>query len=255
MNNKVKGSAALFVARVFSGLNVNAMGYLLPLWIAPMSCVTIRLVFGAVIFWLVSIFSKPESVTLGDKLKLLALGAFGIFGYMSLYALSISYTTPVKFAIFNAMQPLWVMVVSAVLYNKSIEGRKLTGLAIGFAGALLCILSQPLMGKASDTHIGNILAVLSSVIYSVYLVLSARFVSHIASVTILKYTFTAAAVVALIVSYFTGFDARLFNDGIHYTPLLLLLYVLLFPTVLTYFLIPVHKARIFTRHKFKFFTV
>ncbi|MBO7273134.1 MAG: EamA/RhaT family transporter, partial [Bacteroidaceae bacterium] len=93
MNNKVKGSAALFVARVFSGLNVNAMGYLLPLWIAPMSCVTIRLVFGAVIFWLVSIFSKPESVTLGDKLKLLALGAFGIFGYMSLYALSISYTT------------------------------------------------------------------------------------------------------------------------------------------------------------------
>ena len=56
---------------------------------------------------------------------------------------------------------------------------------------------------------------------------------------ILKYTFTAAAVVALIVSYFTGFDARLFNDGIHYTPLLLLLYVLLFPTVLTYFLIPV----------------
>jgi drug/metabolite transporter (DMT)-like permease len=215
------------------------MGYLLPLWIAPMSCVTIRLVFGAVIFWLVSIFSKPESVTLGDKLKLLALGAFGIFGYMSLYALSISYTTPVKFAIFNAMQPLWVMVVSAVLYNKSIEGRKLTGLAIGFAGALLCILSQPLMGKASDTHIGNILAVLSSVIYSVYLVLSARFVSHIASVTILKYTFTAAAAVALIVSYFTGFDARLFNDGIHYTPLLLLLYVLLFPTVLTYFLIPV----------------
>ena len=239
MNNKVKGSAALFVARVFSGLNVNAMGYLLPLWIAPMSCVTIRLVFGAVIFWLVSIFSKPESVTLGDKLKLLALGAFGIFGYMSLYALSISYTTPVKFAIFNAMQPLWVMVVSAVLYNKSIEGRKLTGLAIGFAGALLCILSQPFTGKASDTHIGNIFAVLSSVIYSVYLVLSARFVSHIASVTILKYTFTAAAVVALIVSYFTGFDARLFNDGIHYTPLLLLLYVLLFPTVLTYFLIPV----------------
>lgn len=239
MNNKVKGSVALFVARTFSGLNVNAMGYLLPLWIAPMECVTIRLVFGAVVFWIVSIFTKPEPVTLGDKLKLLTLGAFGIFGYMSLYALSISYTTPVKFAIFNAMQPLWVMVVSAVLYNKSIEGRKLTGLAIGFAGALLCILSQPFTGEATDTHIGNILAVLSSVIYSVYLVLSARFVSHISSVTILKYTFTAAAVVALIVSSFTGFDVRLFNDGIHYTPLLLLLYVLLFPTVLTYFLIPV----------------
>lgn len=239
MNNKVKGSAALFVARVFSGLNVNAMGYLLPVWIAPMGCVTIRLVFGSAVFWIISIFSKPENITHGDRLKLLALGAFGIFGYMSLYALSISYTTPVNFAIFNAMQPLWVVVVSALFYQKNIEGRKLMGLAVGFAGALLCILSEPFTGRASDAHIGNLLAVLSSVIYSVYLVLSARFVSHIASVTILKYTFTAAAVVALVVSYFTGFDAPIFKEGAHYVPLLVLLFVLVFPTVITYFLIPV----------------
>lgn len=239
MNNKVKGSVALFVARTFSGLNVNAMGYLLPVWIAPMGCVTIRLVFGSILFWIVSIFSKPENVTLADKLKLLALGAFGIFGYMSLYALSISYTTPVNFAIFNAMQPMWVVVVSALLYRKSIEGRKLTGLAVGFAGALLCILSEPFTGKVSDTHIGNFLAVLSSIIYSIYLVLSAKFVTHIASVTILKYTFTAAAVVALVVSYFTGFEAPLFKDEAHYIPLLVLLFVLIFPTVITYFLIPI----------------
>ena len=239
MNNKVKGSAALFVARVFSGLNVNAMGYLLPVWIAPIGCVTVRLVFGAVVFWAVSIFAKPETVTLADKLKLLALGAFGIYGYMSLYALSISYTTPVNFAIFNAMQPLWVMVVSALLFHKSIEGRKLTGLAIGFAGALLCILSGPLTGKASDTHLGNMLAVLSSIIYSVYLVLSSRFVSHIASVTILKYTFTSAAIVAVVISLLVGFDAPMFEEEMHYTPLLVLLFVLVFPTVITYFLIPV----------------
>ena len=239
MNNKVKGSVALFVARTFSGLNVNAMGYLLPVWIAPMGCVTVRLVFGTVVFWVISIFSKPEDVTWNDKLKLLALGAFGIFGYMSLYALSISYTTPVNFAIFNAMQPLWVVVVSALLYHRSIEGRKLTGLAIGFAGALLCILSEPMKGTASDVHLGNFLAVLSSIIYSVYLVLSARFVGHISTVTILKYTLTAAAFVALVVSYFIGFDAPVFKDEAHYTPLLVLLYVLVFPTVITYFLIPV----------------
>lgn len=239
MRNKAKGSLALFVARVFSGLNVNAMSYLLPLWIAPLGCVTVRLVFGAVVFWIVSIFSKPDNVSWNDKLKLMALGAFGIFGYMSLYALSISYTTPVNFAIFNAMQPMWVVVVSAVLYRKSIEGRKLMGLAVGFAGALLCILSEPVAGKAVDAHLGNILAILSSVIYSVYLVLSAKFVGHISSVIILRYTFTAAAIVALVVSYFTGFEAPIFSDEAHYKPLLVLLYVLVFPTVLTYFLVPV----------------
>ena len=69
--------------------------------------------------------------------------------------------------------------------------------------------------------------------------LSSKFVARIASVTILKYTFTAAAVVALVVSLFVGFDAPVFEDEIHYTPLLVLLFVLLFPTVVTYFLIPI----------------
>ena len=105
MRGTIKGALALFVARVFSGLNVNALGYLLPVWIAPLACVTLRLTFGAAVFWLVSIFVKPENVRWGDKVKMVFLGAVGIFGYMSLYAISLSYTTPVNFAIFNAMQP------------------------------------------------------------------------------------------------------------------------------------------------------
>lgn len=238
MNNKAKGSVSLFIARVFSGLNVNAMGYLLPFWIAPVSCVTVRLLFGTIVFWVVSIFSKPEVVSRDDKLKLILLGAFGIFGYMSFYALSINYTTPVNFAIFNAMQPLWVVVVSAVMYRESIEGRKLFGLAVGFAGAMLCILSEPPAGSAKDTQLGNMLAILASVIYSIYLVLSGRLVGRYSSVTILRYTFTSAAVVALAVTAVTGFDAPMFKDE-HPLPFLVLLYVLLFPTVITYFLIPV----------------
>ena len=149
MNNYTKGSLALFVARIFSGLNVNVLGYLLPLWIAPLACVTLRLLFGSAVFLIVGIYTKPENIALGDKLKLVALGAFGIFGYMSLYALSLSYTTPVNFAIFNAMQPLWVVIVSAVIYRESVDYRKLLGLALGFAGALLCILSEP-SGRAAS---------------------------------------------------------------------------------------------------------
>lgn len=239
MDVKSKGVLALLAARTLSGLNVNAMSYLLPLWIAPLGCVTLRLVFGAMIFWVVSIFSKPETVTIKDVLLMVALGALGIFGYMSLYSLSISLTTPVNFAIFNAMQPLWVIVVSAVIYHESISGHKLFGLAMGFAGAMLCILSEPAAGTASNPQLGNMLAVLSSVIYSIYLVLSSKLVKRLSSVTILKYTFSAAAAVALAVSYFTGFEAPLFEGGVHVAPLLVLLFILVFPTVITYFLIPV----------------
>ncbi len=239
MNGYAKGSLALLVARTFSGLNVNAMGYLLPVWIAPLGCVTLRLCFGAAVFWLVSIFGKPENVSRSDKLKLIALGSLGIFGYMSLYALSISYTTPVNFAIFNAMQPLWVVVASALIYHESIGGKKLFGLAVGFSGAMLCILSEPGAGLATNSQLGNMLAIGASVIYSVYLVFSARLVGHLSSVTILRYTFSSAAVVALLAASFFGFEAPMFSGSLHWKPFAVLSFVLLFPTVITYFLIPV----------------
>ena len=239
MDGYKKGSVALLAARVFSGLNVNALGYLLPLWIAPLSCVSVRLVFGAVVFWMVSMFIKPESVPVKYAWRMVLMGALGIFGYMSLYALSISYTTPVNFAIFNAMQPLWVVIVSAAVYHESVDSRRLLGLAVGFSGALLCILSEPSKDIASNSMLGNILAVAASVIYAVYLVLSGRMVGRFSSVTILRYTFTSAACMSLIFTLFTGFSAPLLVGGVHWKPLLILLFVLLFPTVATYFLIPI----------------
>lgn len=239
MNNYTKGSLSLFSARVLSGLNVNAMGYLLPLWIAPVGCVTLRLVFGALVFWIVGIFAKPESVALKDKLKLFLLGGGGIFGYMSLYAVSLSHTTPVSFAIFNAMQPMWVVIASAVIFKESIDARKLMGIAIGFAGAMLCILSEPNHAVADNPLFGNVLSIAASIIYAVYLVFSARMVGHLSRMTILRYTFLSAAVVALLFTWIFGFSAPLFEGGIKVKPLLVLAFVLIFPTVITYFLIPV----------------
>lgn len=239
MNNYTKGSLSLFTARVLSGLNVNAMGYLLPLWIAPISSVTLRLVFGAVVFWIVGIFAKPETVTLKDKMKLMLLGGAGIFGYMSLYAVSLSHTTPVSFAIFNAMQPLWVVVASAVIFHEGIDARKLMGIAVGFAGAMLCILAEPNRAVADKPLLGNMLSIAASIIYAVYLVFSARMVGHLSRMTILRYTFLSAAVVALLFTWIFGFSAPMFEGGIKTKPLLVLAFVLVFPTVITYFLIPI----------------
>ena len=239
MNNYTKGSLSLFTARVLSGLNVNAMGYLLPLWIAPISSVTLRLVFGAVVFWIVGIFAKPETVTLKDKMKLMLLGGAGIFGYMSLYAVSLSHTTPVSFAIFNAMQPLWVVVASAVIFQEGIDARKLMGIAVGFAGAMLCILAEPNRAVADKPLLGNMLSIAASIIYAVYLVFSARMVGHLSRMTILRYTFLSAAVVALLFTWIFGFSAPMFEGGIKTKPLLVLAFVLVFPTVITYFLIPI----------------
>ena len=54
MTNKIQeANLAMVVSKTFSGLNVNALRYLLPLWIAPLTGVTFRCVFAAVSYWLI----------------------------------------------------------------------------------------------------------------------------------------------------------------------------------------------------------
>ena len=97
MNKQVEANLSMVVSKALGGLNMNALKYLLPLWIAPVTGVTFRLVFGAAAFWLIDIFCKPENSTTRQKWQLFMLGALGIYGYMFFYLLGIS--RPLRFPV------------------------------------------------------------------------------------------------------------------------------------------------------------
>ena len=60
-NKKTEANLSMIVSKTFSGLNANALKYLLPLWIAPLTGVMFRCVFAAIVFWIISIFWKQGS--------------------------------------------------------------------------------------------------------------------------------------------------------------------------------------------------
>ena len=49
-NKKTEANLSMIVSKTFSGLNANALKYLLPLWIAPLTGVMFRCVFAAIVF-------------------------------------------------------------------------------------------------------------------------------------------------------------------------------------------------------------
>lgn len=106
-------------------------------------------------------------------------------------------------------------------------------------GALVCILTQQSDDLASDAFTGNMLCLFSSVVYAVYLVASQRILSAVGPVTMLKYTFSGAAFSGIIVSLITGFDAPVLSMPFHWLPFAVLMFVLIFPTTLSYMLLPV----------------
>lgn len=240
MKNKVaEANLGMIVSKIFNGLNMNVLKYLLPLWLSPLTGVTLRCTFAALAFWIIGLFTKPETSTTKEKISLFLLGAIAIYGFMFFYLVGLSKTTPVSSSIFSSLQPIWVFILSVYMFGEKITKMKVTGILIGLGGALLCILTQKSNDLASDPLTGNLLCLCSSVAYAFYLVGSKKLINNVGMMTMLRYTFSGAAVSALIVTAFTGFEAPVFASPIHWKPMLALVFVLIFPTVISYLLIPV----------------
>ena len=215
-NKKLEANLYMAISKVFSGLNMNALKYLLPLWMSPLTGATIRCTFAAVAFWIIGWFAPPEEKTSRkDKWLLFLLGALGLYGFMFLYLIMIFF------------------------YHEKATGSKIVGISIALVGALVCILTQRSDDLASDAFVGNMLCLSSSVVYAIYLVMSKRILSAVGPITMLKYTFSGSAVSGLIVSMITGFDAPVFSLPFHWLPFAVLMFVLIFPTTISYMLLPI----------------
>lgn len=78
MKNKiVEANICMVISKGFSGLNMNALKYLLPFWISPFTGVALRCVFAAVAFWIISFFVPSEHSTGKQKVQIFLLGALG----------------------------------------------------------------------------------------------------------------------------------------------------------------------------------
>lgn len=239
-NKKLEANLYMAISKVFSGLNMNALKYLLPLWMSPLTGATIRCTFAAVAFWIIGWFAPPEEKTSRkDKWLLFLLGALGLYGFMFLYLIGLSKTTPVSSSIFTSLQPIWVFLIMIFFYHEKATGSKIVGISIALVGALVCILTQRSDDLASDAFVGNMLCLSSSVVYAIYLVMSKRILSAVGPITMLKYTFSGSAVSGLIVSMITGFDAPVFSLPFHWLPFAVLMFVLIFPTTISYMLLPI----------------
>lgn len=237
-NGRLKGNLEMFCAKVFSGLNENALRYLLPRWMGAYTGVALRLGFGTLFFWVWGLFTRHqgEQSSLRDRLTLLFVGMIFVFGYMWTLLEGLTYTTPISSSIFISLQPVWVYIICLCIGTEKLSAGKVSGIIIGFAGALLCVLTQHSGAVASDPLKGNLFCLGSSVLFASYLVIEKRYLRRLSSATVSKWTFLGGLIPAIIVVCFTGWDARVLTQSLFSTPMLVLLFVLIFPTSVSYLL-------------------
>lgn len=228
----------MFVAKTFSGLNQNALRYLLPTWMSPQTGVVFRLGFGTLFFAIFEFFvrKKFRRPTWKEVGLLFAAGLIFVFGYMWTLLEGLSYTTPISSSIFISLQPVFVFIICLIIKTEKATWKKITGMLLGFGGALLCVLTQHSSAVASDPFKGNMFCLIGALLYSCYLVTEKRYIPSLGSAMVSGITFFGGAVGSIVLICFTGWDARVLHENFFSTPFLVLLFILIFPTSLSYLL-------------------
>lgn len=226
------------LSKLFSGLNENALKYLLPQYMSAYSGVVLRLSAGTLLFWIYGLVKRRTAppISMRDRALLFLAGAVLVFGYMFTLLAGLSYTTPISSSIFISLEPVWVFIICLILRTERISTGKVAGIVLGFAGALLIIMSQKSGGVATDPIKGNMLCLASSVFFALYLVVEKKFLKRLSNAQVSKWTFFGGGVSAAVAVLFVGWDAPVLDMSLLSVPMLVLAFVLIFPTFLGYLL-------------------
>ncbi|MBD5626156.1 MAG: DMT family transporter [Desulfovibrio sp.] len=240
MSKKVTGNVAMAFSKICSGLNQNALRYLQPVWMDAVSGVFLRLAFAGTSFWLIGLFTKkPANVRWKDRLALLFMGMVLVYGYMLGLLLALTYSTPVSSSLIICTEPVWVLLMAAWFFHRPITKSKVLGIALGMAGCLVCILTQKSDAVATDPLFGNLCGLGGAIFYSIYLVASKGLLRRVDNITFNKWIFLGGAIAASAGVAIHGLDAPVLSQGLLSLPMLVLLFVLVFPSTVSYLLVAV----------------
>lgn len=234
----LKANLAIFFAELFNALNVNAQKYLLPEWSSPFAMLLIRAAFGSILFWIISLFMSPKKVEKQDLFLLLGGGAVSLTAYMTFYLLGVMKSSPVDSSLIMSTMPLVVLILAIIFFHEHLTKLKGLGMVIGIAGTLMIILLQTSSKGISNTLIGNVFCLFSAVSYGFYLIVNKMLTKKYDGITMLKWMFTGAFILSVPLTFIFGWELPMLQHPIQWKPVGIMIFVLLFPTGLTYFLIP-----------------
>lgn len=181
--------------------------------LSPLVVTELRIGGAMLLFWLASLFTKPERVAPKDMLKLFGASLLAIIFNQGSFIFGVSLTSPVNASIITTSMPLLAMILAAIFLKEPISGRKVMGIATGACGALLLILGGVPAGSTTATtgsaHIwGDLLVLTAQLSYALYFVLFKNFASRYSPVTMMKWMFTFAFLCTIPFSYQRLADTR-----------------------------------------------
>jgi drug/metabolite transporter (DMT)-like permease len=231
------GHIALSAAYIIFGLNTPVMKDVLTGGeISPVALTFFRIGGAAFLFWITSLFMRKEKVLRRDLLPLFGAAMTGIFLNNILYVIGLSGTSPIDASVIVTVAPILTMVLAAFFLKEPVTWQKAVGVFIGASGALLLIFNNN-MDRGGASFAGNLLCILSTLMFVIYLTAFKNLIMRYSSVTLMKWMYLYAFICSL---PFCLHDVNAIDyQALSIKTWLEILYIVGFATFFSFFMIPV----------------
>lgn len=193
---------SLLLTTLFYGASYTVAKEVMPRLIEPYAFILLRVVLAAAFFWGAHpLFEKkPIKVNKRDLAYLALCAFFGVAGNMLSFFKGLSMSSPINASVIMITSPIFILAFASIYLKEKLGWKKITGMALGSAGALLLILSAEKIfarGGGANSSLGNLLVMINAMLFSVYLVLIKPMMARYSTFTVVKWLFLFGSIMVL----------------------------------------------------------
>lgn len=189
MNNTVKAHLSILSANILYGINFFAVKEVVPEHMHPFGLALVRAVGALLLLWIVTLFIKTEQLERKIIWKVAIAGFLGVTINQTLLVWGLSLTSSINASIIMTLNPVFVMIVAAIMLKIPITKKKILGIVIGAGGFITLVASKGKVDFSLETFGGDAIIFVNAVIYGLYLVWTKPLMKKYDSLAVMRWMF------------------------------------------------------------------
>jgi drug/metabolite transporter (DMT)-like permease len=188
---------AMILAMVIVGLMPPFSKDAMNSGITGVQMATLRICGSAILYWVISLFAPKEHLAKKDYALILVASIFGIIGAQGGLMLGISRTSPINAAMEISTQPIFALILAAIVLHEKVTIKSALGVTLGFAGAAILIFLNTGSGTKSSNIVGDAIVLGSQASFAFYLTFFGKRIKKFGLITFNRWLFTFASILLL----------------------------------------------------------
>ena len=199
MSSKTKAHLGLLATNFFFALNISAIKYLaVQNFVGPYGLNVVRSGVCVLLFWLLFFISNEKKKFDKKHIVRFLLCAFSaLAANQMLFMKGVSLTYPIHASLLLLITPILITFIAAWVLKEMITPLKLIGLFLGVTGACILILSGHKTTKKNDILLGDLLVIMSTVLYTIYFILVKPLMQKYSTMDVMRWVFTFGFIMIL----------------------------------------------------------